>query len=170
MGAWGTNSFSNDNVYDLLAIPVIPYRIMGGVDELEVTSNILDDIINDIKKCNNDDVKLGAIVFLVYKGCTIEHEYLDWAIANAKETLEELRNKGEKSSWGKNTDDRIATLEEEVRNLELSKDNGKIDPIHIESISEAGLKNVQKTTNKKTDIEDILFSVNKNNSNTDNKK
>ena len=35
MGAWSAYSFSNDSVYDFLQLDVIPFRIIGGVDELD---------------------------------------------------------------------------------------------------------------------------------------
>jgi len=129
MGAWGYNSFSNDETFDFLQLPVIPYRVMGGVDDLEVTEDILNDIIKDIDNCDEAEIKMAAIIFLVYKGCTVDAKYIDWALEQAEGEYNSIKSDV--------TNKRSIKLGEEIDNLKKAKMCGKIDELHIPSIMDS---------------------------------
>lgn len=134
MGAWGENSFSNDTTYDFLQLDIM-YRIAGGVDELDITNDILKEILDDIDKCDDNYTKMASIIFLVYKGCSIGASYIDMALSYAEYELNHINNK----DWS-NPSGRLVKLGEEIENLKKAKLSGKIDPLHIPSIGDSMMK------------------------------
>ncbi len=141
MGAWGENSFSNDTTYDFLQLNIM-YRIAGGVDELDVTNDILKEILDDIDKCDDNYTKMASIIFLVYKGCSIDASYIDMALSYAEYELNNIKSK----DWS-NSSGRLAKLGEEIENLKKAKLNGKIDPLHIPSIGDSMMKKMMNKNN-----------------------
>lgn len=135
MGVWGENSFSNDAVYDFLQLDVIPFRIIGGVDDLEITKDILEEIISDIDNCDDSYIRMAAIIFLVYKGCFIDMSYIDFALCQAQAEYNNIK-KGISGNWN-NPKKRLIKLDEEIGNLERVKIKGKIDALHISSITDS---------------------------------
>lgn len=142
MGAWGENSFSNDTTYDFLQLNIM-YRIAGGVDELDITYDILKEILDDIDKCDDNYTKMASIIFLVYKGCSIDTSYIDMALSYADYELNNIKSK----DWS-NPSGRLVKLGEEIENLKKAKLNGRIDPLHIPSIGDSMMK---KMMNKNID-------------------
>lgn len=145
MGAWNTYSFSNDSVYDFLHLGVIPFRIMGGVDELEITKEILEGILEDVDNCTDDHIKMAVVVFLVYKGCSVGHKYIEYAITQAENEYQELENQNH-GCWS-DPQKRLIRLQEEIDNLKKAKIYEKIDPIHIPSIYDNVLEKSASTIN-----------------------
>ena len=142
MGAWGENSFSNDTTYDFLQLNIM-YRIAGGVDELDITYDILKEILDDIDKCDDNYTKMASIIFLVYKGCSIDTSYIDMALSYADYELNNIKSK----DWS-NPSGRLVKLGEEIENFKKIKLNGRIDPLHIPSIGDSMMK---KMMNKNID-------------------
>lgn len=140
MGAWNTYSFSNDSVYDFLQLDVIPFRIIGGVDELEITQDILKEILADIDNCTDNYTKMAATIFLVYKGCQIELRYIDDAIIQAENEYVQIKDNNS-NSWS-DQQKRLDRLQEEIDNLKKAKIYGKINPLHIPSISDSASEKI----------------------------
>lgn len=142
MGVWGTNSFSNDTTYDFLQLDVFPFRIIGGVDDLEISKDLQDEIIKDIDNCDDNFTRMAAIIFLVYKGCTIDVNYIDFALNQAEKEYNDIKEEN-CENWI-NPDKRLIKLSEEIDNLKKAKMNGKIDALHISSISDNAMEKMKE--------------------------
>jgi hypothetical protein len=78
MGAWGTESYSNDSVWDALARSHKDPRRIG-------QANVSATVINVFRsERDGDETKLGVVVFFLLRGMKIPRRYLEEALRIAK--------------------------------------------------------------------------------------